>query len=69
VSEKQARHRDKYDRENWEYITFKARKGSRERIKQAAEAKGESINGFMRSVLNAEVEKAIGMPMESAKSE
>jgi predicted HicB family RNase H-like nuclease len=64
VSEKQKKYQAKYDRENWEYITIKAHKGSRERIKKAAEASGESINGFMRRAVNAEVEKAIGEPME-----
>jgi uncharacterized protein (DUF1778 family) len=53
-----------YDKANIETISFKTRKGSRERIKQAAFATNQSINGFIRSALNKAVQEATGTPME-----
>jgi uncharacterized protein (DUF1778 family) len=64
VSEKQKGYRDKYDKENFQYITFKAKKGAKERITAAATATNQSTNGFIRSTLNAAVEAATGVPME-----
>ena len=47
VSEKQKGYRDKYDKENYQYITFKAKKGAKERIVAAATATNQSTNhGF-----------------------
>jgi predicted HicB family RNase H-like nuclease len=66
VSEKQKEYRDKYDKENFQYITFKAKKGAKERIVEAATAIGQSTNGFIRSSLNEAVERATGRPMEDA---
>ena len=64
VSEARRRANAKYDKENYQYITFKAKKGSRERIAQAAEVKGETVNGFIRSTLNRAVKDATGRSME-----
>ncbi len=55
---------DKYDKENVETISFKTKKGARNRIKAAATATNQSTNGFIRSTLNAAVEAATGVPME-----
>ncbi|MCL2003265.1 MAG: hypothetical protein FWG72_04575 [Oscillospiraceae bacterium] len=66
VSEKQKSYRDRYDKENFQYITFKARIGAKERIVAAATATGQSTNGFIRGVLNKAVEDATGRPMECA---
>ena len=64
VSEAQRRANAKYDKENYQYITFKAKKGSRERIAQAAAATGETVNGFIRGTLNKAVFDTTGQPME-----
>jgi predicted HicB family RNase H-like nuclease len=67
VSEKQKGYRDKYDKENFQYITFKAKKGAKERIVEAATASGQSTNGFIRASLNEAVERATGRPMEAVE--
>ena len=69
VSDAQRQASDRYDKKNFEYITFKARKGSKERIKQAAQAQGSSTNGFIRGALNCAVIEATGAPMEPASEE
>jgi predicted HicB family RNase H-like nuclease len=56
---------DKYDKENIETVSFKTKKGARERIKEAATATGQSTNGFIRSSLNKAVQEATGQPMET----
>jgi len=68
VSEKQKGYRDKYDKENFQYITFKAKRGAKGRLKEAATAVGQSTNGFIRSALNKAVEDATGVPMEVVPS-
>jgi predicted HicB family RNase H-like nuclease len=60
---------DKYDKENVETISFKTRKGARERLKTAAAATGQSVNGFIRATLNKAVQDAIGSPMEYVPDE
>lgn len=64
VSEAQRRSNAKHDKENWQYITFKARIGSKENIDKAAEAAGLSINGFIRAAVSKAVEDTLGVPME-----
>jgi uncharacterized protein (DUF1778 family) len=60
---------DKYDKENIETVSFKTKKGSRARLKQAAEATGQSTNGFIRANLNKSVKDVIGVPMEYVESD
>ena len=57
---------DKYDKENIETISFKTRKGSRNRIIKAASLSGQSINGFIRSTINEAIIKITGEPMEDS---
>ena len=64
MSEARKRANAKHDKENFQYITFKARKGSRERIVEAATVTGQSTNSFIRSTLNKAVRDATGVPME-----
>ena len=64
VSESKKRANAKHDKDNFQYITFKARRGSRERIVEAAKASGQSTNGFIRSSLDRAVQDAIGQSME-----
>ena len=55
---------DSYDAAHVETISFKARKGSRERIKVAASGTGQSVNGYIRAALNRAVQSDTGEPME-----
>ena len=64
VSEKQGEWRNGHDKKNFQYITFKARKGAKEKIVQAAMAMGKSTNGFIREALDKAVQDVIGQPME-----
>ena len=64
ISEARKRANAKHDKENFEVVSFKARKGSRTRIAEAALATGKSINGFIRDALAIAVEIAINKPME-----
>lgn len=66
VSESRRRANDKHDKENFQYITFKARKGAKERIVEAATATGQSTNGFIRAAVNKAVQETTGKPMEDA---
>ena len=69
VSDAQRKANDKHDKENFQYITFKARKGSKARIVEAATATGQSTNGFIRSAVNRAVQEATGKPMEDAAAQ
>lgn len=69
VSDKKKESNARSDNKHWEYITLKARKGSRERIVQAAQATGESINGFIRAALETAVQDATGQRMEPERPE
>jgi len=64
ITEARKKANAKYDKKNYQYITFKARKGSRERIVAAANATGQSTNGFIRSAVDKAVQEATGVPME-----
>jgi len=64
VSDAQRKASDKHDKENFQYITFKARKGAKERIVEAATTTGQSTNGFIRSAVSKAVQEATGKPME-----
>ncbi|MCL2517272.1 MAG: hypothetical protein FWF15_01790 [Oscillospiraceae bacterium] len=55
---------DKYDKENIETVSFKTKKGARMRLKEAATATNQSINGFIRTALNKAVEEVLGVSME-----
>lgn len=64
ASESKKRSNSVHDKENWQYITFKARKGSKDRIVEAAETKGMSINGFIREAVSKAVMEATQKPLE-----
>lgn len=64
LSEARKRANAKHDKENFQYITFKARKGAKDRIVEAAEATNQSTNGFIRSALNDAVQRITGKPLE-----
>jgi predicted HicB family RNase H-like nuclease len=67
VSDAQKRASAKHDKENFQYITFKAKKGSKERLVEAATIAGMSTNGFIRASLNKSVGELLGKPMEPLK--
>jgi len=69
VSEAKKKSNTKHDKENFQYISFKARKGSRDNIVKAAAATNQSVNGFIRTALSKAVEEAIGEPMEPVRNE
>jgi len=64
TSESQRQSNAKHDKEHWEYITVKARKGSKERIYEAATVAGKSINGFIRDAISAAVFEELKKPLE-----
>ena len=59
----------KYDKENYQQISFKAPKGSRDRIKEAAEATGQSVNSFIKNAISTAMMEAIGKPLEPTADE
>ena len=69
LSEPQKRSNSKHDKDNWQYITFKARTGSKDRIVEAASATGQSINGFIRDAISRAVMEATGKTMEPTHAE
>jgi len=69
VSDARKRSNSKHDKENWQYITFKARMGSKERIAEAADAMGTSVNGFIRDAISKAVMDAINKSLEPTPDE
>jgi len=68
MSEARKRANAKYKKANCQYITFMAKKGSRDRIVQAAAIKGVSVNGFIREAVDKAVEDTTGLSMEGARN-
>jgi len=64
ASEAQLKAIAKYDKENYQHISFKVRIGSRDRIKEAAEATNQSVNGFIKNAISDAMIKAINKPLE-----
>ena len=58
VSEAQLRANKKYNKENFEYFTVKAKKGTRLEIKACAASIGESLNGFINRAIKDAMERA-----------
>lgn len=52
----QIRANTKYARENYDNITIRLEKGTKDRIKEALNP-GESLNGFFASIVKDEIEK------------
>lgn len=69
VSEAKKRSNSKHDKENWQYITFKAKVGAKERIAEAVEAMGLTTNGFIREAVSKAVMAAINKPLEPSHEE
>lgn len=47
----------KYMKENYDEIKVRVEKGRREKIKAHAEARGESVNGFIGRAINEAMER------------
>jgi len=58
LSEARKKSNAKYIKAHYQYITFAAKKGYRDRIVQAATIKGETINGFIRRAVDKALEEA-----------
>lgn len=69
ASEAQLKAIAKYDKENNQHISFKARIGSRDRIKEAAEATGQSVNSFIKAAISKAMMEAINKPLEPTDDE
>ena len=69
TSDAQLRASAKYDKENSQHISFKVRIGTRDRIKEAAEATGQSVNSFIKNAISAAMMDAIGKPLEPTEDE
>ena len=63
LSEARKRANAKYDKENYQYITFKARKGTRDKIKAAAAGIGESLNGYIIKSIDERMERDGSAPI------
>lgn len=50
----------KYMKENYDEIKVRVEKGRREKIKAHAEARGESVNGFIGRAINETMERDNG---------
>lgn len=59
----------KYNAKAYDRINLALKKGSKERIIEAATATGQSTNAFIRGALNKAVLDATGAPMETASEE
>lgn len=69
VSDAQRKASAKHDKEHFQYITFKARRGSRDRLLEAATSAGTPLNRFIRDALNKAVEAQTGRPMEAVEQD
>ena len=54
----------KHSKENYQHLSFKVRIGSKERIKEAAEATNQSVNAFIKNAVSKAMMEAIGKPLE-----
>lgn len=63
VSEARTRANKKWDSENTERINLIVRKGMKEQVRAAAEAAGESLNGYIVAAVKARMQQE-GHPEE-----
>lgn len=64
-----AESKNKYRNKVYDQINIIVPKGSKSRIVEAAQATGDSTNGFIRKALNNAVQEATGRSMEPEKEE
>lgn len=58
----------KYMRENYDEIKVRVEKGRRDTIKAHAEARGESVNGFINRAISETMERDGGDPVASEEA-
>ena len=49
----------KYTKDNYENVMVRVRKGNREKIKDFAKSKGETLNGFVKGLISLEMNETI----------
>ena len=49
--------KNKYNAENYERISLNVPKGEKDKIREHAESKGESVNGFINRAINETMER------------
>lgn len=64
-----AESKNKYRNKAYDQINIVVPKGGKSRIVEAAQATGDSTNGFIRKALDKAVREATGRPMEPEKEE
>ena len=57
VSEAQKKATAKYEQQNYDKILLRLEKGKKDRIKNHAESKGESLNGFINTAIDEKIER------------
>ena len=57
ISDARKRANKKSDEKYWEYCTVKVRKGRKAEIQSAAEAHGQSINGYITQAVDERMER------------
>ena len=57
VSEAQKKATAKYEQQNYDKILLRLEKGKKDRIKNHAESKGESLNGFVNRAIDEAIER------------
>lgn len=65
ASKAQQRAVSKYMKENYDEIKVRVEKGQKEAIKAHAEARGESVNGFVNRAISEAMERDNGAPAAS----
>ncbi len=54
----------KYTKNHYDEIKIRPQKGERERIKQHADSRGESVNAFIIRAINAQIERDNAQPSQ-----
>lgn len=62
ITKAQQRAVDKYVKQNYDRIEVKFPKGTKERIKEHAETRGESVNGFIGRAIQNQIERDNAAP-------
>lgn len=64
VSKAQQKAVSKYMKENYDEIKVRVPKGSKDAIKDHAETRGETLNGFINRAINETIERDVNHKLE-----
>ena len=64
ISEARHRANEKWNAQAYDSITVRVKKGQKEVIQRAAQSNGESINGFIARLIDAELSRLNSQPGE-----